>query len=86
MEEGSLLLPSVESPDEPDLGSSATVPHLFLFHPQTGTGNRNPDDVTIHVGRGQHAYNIINAIYLYNKRKQSLDILVKLLLIRPNIP
>jgi len=44
----------VESPKEPDLGSSAAVSHPF--HPETGTENRNPNDVTPNIGRGQSAY------------------------------
>jgi len=48
-----LHLPSVESPEEPDLGLSAAV--SYPFYPETGTGNRNPNDVTPNVGRGQSA-------------------------------
>jgi len=51
---GSLLLPSAESPKEPDLGSSAGVPHPF--HSETGSGNRNLNDVIPNVGREQSAY------------------------------
>ena len=42
-DEGSLPLLSVESPNEPGLGSAAKFPHSF--HPEIGTGNRNPHDV-----------------------------------------
>ena len=51
----------VESPDMPDFGSSAALPHPF--HPETGNGNRNLNDVIPNVGRGVRGY--YNSRYYY---------------------
>jgi len=75
-DEGSSPLSSVESPEEPDLGSSATVPHLF--HPQTATGNRNPDGVTPNVGRGT------SLLYFHCSRLHHMTLITEMGLCKEN--
>jgi len=53
-DEGSSSLLSVKSPDRTEHGSSAAVRHPF--YPETGTGNRNKNDVIPNVCREVRGY------------------------------